>query len=131
MPRTVKSLCLALLVLLPATQAFAADPAIPKTQPLIAAEIIALLDGKTFAFTAYDVPLTGTSTWDSKSKTVTGAYNFSGAMGMYTAEWTLEGDKSCTKAPNQERTCETIYKYENGYMAVNDQGKVHAVSTLK
>ncbi|MET1026619.1 MAG: hypothetical protein ABWY00_05595 [Dongiaceae bacterium] len=125
---TLKALCLSLVMLLAAAPAFAKAPAIPNSPPLKAADIIKLLDGRTFSFTAYDMPLTGTATWDSRSKSVSGNYDFSGAKGKYTADWIMEGDKSCTQAPHWDKACETVYKYQNGYMEVNDKGKVHAVS---
>ncbi|MET1026351.1 MAG: hypothetical protein ABWY00_04220 [Dongiaceae bacterium] len=132
MRRTTTSLCLSLLLLLGSTRAFAGAPAIPSSPPLKAAEIVKLLDGHTFSFTAYDFPVTGTSVWNIQTKSVSGDYVFAGLKkGTYKIEWTIEGDKSCTKTPGKDRTCETIYKYGKGFMEVTEDGKVRAVSTPK
>jgi len=107
-------------------------PAIPNQPPLKTDEIIKLLDGKSYTFTDFDQPVTGTTTWNYKEHTVSGNYVYAGIKkGDYTAQWTVTGDKSCTTDKFQGTLCQTVYAYENGYMEVNSKGKVHAISVPK
>lgn len=111
--------------------ASADGPTPPSSPPLNGEEIVALLDGKTFAFKAYDAPLSGTSHWDSKPGTVSGDYVYDGSAGTYKSGWNIKDDKSCTKSEGQPEACQTIYAYEGGFMEVNPDGSVHAVSVPK
>lgn len=105
-------------------------PAIPSgAAPLSQAEILGLLDGKSFSFTGYDEPIVGTTTWDAAKKTVSGTYVWDGTQeGTYEAEWFIENDRNCTRSGDKEPVCQTIYRYQTGFMEVNAKGEVHAVS---
>ena len=110
----------------------AVAPEIPSGPPLKSDEIIKLLDGKSYQFKDYDQPVTGTTNWDYKSHTVSGDYDFAGIKkGTYTAQWTVQGDKSCTTDHFQGTVCQTVYAFGDGFMEVNAKGKVHAVSVPK
>lgn len=122
---------LALGFLLPGSAAIAGELVIPATPALTDAEIIQLLDGKTFTFTAYDQPLIGLTVWNYPDHTVSGSYLYDGTPGTFTATWTVTDNKSCTQAPGQDRICQTIYVYQTGFMEVNAAGQIHAVSVPK
>lgn len=107
-------------------------PKIPAAAPLSNEEIKALLDGKRFAFTGYDQPITGTTTWNATAGIVSGVYSWQGGPDTpYEAKWTIEGGKNCTESPEQQPVCQTIYRHEDGFMEVNADGQVHAVSKPK
>lgn len=110
--------------------AWAEAPAIPAgAQPLGDAEILALLDGKSFAFTGYDQPIEGTTTWDSKDGSVTGTYVWEKTeKGEFNVKWFVKDGKNCTQELEKDPVCQTIYKLDNGFMEVNAEGAVHAVS---
>lgn len=105
-------------------------PAIPSgAAPLTQAEILALLDGRSFSFTGYDEPIVGTTSWNASKKTVSGTYVWDGSQeGTYEAEWYIENDRSCTRSAGKEPVCQTIYRYQTGFLEVNAAGAVHAVS---
>ena len=117
------------LVICSGEAARADTPPIPTTPPLTAAEIVELMDGRTFQFHNYDRPLTGTTHWDMKAHSVTGKYDYAGIFtGDFRASWTLYDDQSCTTDKYQGTVCLKIYRYGNGFMEVTPTGKVHAVS---
>jgi hypothetical protein len=131
--KTALSLLTGAGMLLAAQLSFAADaPAIPSTSPLEADAIVKLIDGHTFAFTAYDAPLTAVTHWDMSEKKVSGDYVFKGEKGTFETDWSIEGDKSCTlSGDGGAKVCQTIYAYQNGFMEVNADGTVHGVSIPK
>ncbi|HVJ42275.1 MAG TPA: hypothetical protein VM639_12295 [Dongiaceae bacterium] len=104
-------------------------PPVPAEKPLTSAQIIQLLNGKTYRFTAYGRPLTGTTHWDIAAHTVSGSYNYAGIFrGSYQAEWNVVDDKSCTRDEHQGLLCLTIYAYGSGFMEVTSKGEVHSIS---
>lgn len=117
-------------LLLAASTALAQAPEIPAgVLPLDDAGIIALLDGHSFRFTAYDEPLTGTTTWDRAAGTVTGDYVRNGTeRGGFQASWFVTGSRSCTQQGDRAPVCQSIYRHGEGFMEVNEAGAVHAVS---
>ncbi|MEH6402938.1 MAG: hypothetical protein V7750_06150 [Sneathiella sp.] len=110
---------------------FAGDPQIPQNaKPLMETEIKELLDGNKFEFTAYDEPLTGTTSWEAGKGVVSGNYVWDKTQkGTYSVSWFLKDNKSCTKQADKDAVCQLIYLYANGFMEVNADGKIHAVST--
>src|SRR5262245_54336368 len=95
--KTPLSLIAAAALLCAAQLCRAADaPAIPGTPPMTAEPILALIDGHSFAFTAYDAPLTAVTHWDMSQKRVHGEYVYNGKKGTFETAWSIEGDKSCT-----------------------------------
>jgi hypothetical protein len=131
--KTSLRLLAATCALFAAPLSYAADaPAIPATPPLKADEIVKLIDGNTFAFTAYDAPLTAVTHWDMGKKTVKGTYVYDGKPGNFETAWSIEGDKSCTlSGEGGAKVCQTVYAYQNGFMEVNADGTVHGVSIPK
>jgi hypothetical protein len=125
---------LAFIVLIPLSAmtslAYAGDPKIPAgAQPLNDAEIRSLLDGKKFSFIAYDELLTGTTSWDAQSGTVSGDYVVKQAQGgIYTQGWFVGEGKNCTQSPGKKAVCHMIYRYGDGFMEVNENGSAHSVS---
>jgi hypothetical protein len=120
-----------LATLLMSGAALGDGPAIPSSPALSQDEILALLDGKSFSFKAYDAPLSGTTSWNSKEGTVSGDYFYDGSAGTYVAKWAIKDDRSCTTSEGQPEVCQKIYAYESGFMELNADGSVHAVSVPK
>lgn len=110
--------------------AYAGDPKVPAgAQPLNDADIRSLLDGKKFSFIAYDEPLTGTTSWDAQSVSVSGDYVVKQAQkGIYTKGWFVGEGKNCTQSPGKKAVCHIVYRYGRGFMEVNENGSVHSVS---
>lgn len=129
--RILARTAIAAALLAPSIQASADEaPAIPSgAAALTQEEILSLLDGKSFSFTGYDEPIVGTTTWDAAKKTVSGTYVWDGTQeGTYEAEWFIENGRNCTRSEGKEPVCQSIYRYEAGFMEVNAAGAVHAVS---
>jgi hypothetical protein len=112
--------------------ALADSPAIPSTPALKGPEILRLLDGKTFTFTASDAPLTGHTTWNAAAQTVSGDYVYNGTPGTFSQKWFIQGDKSCAQESGKDPVCNTIYAYKNGgFLEVKADGTIHGVSLPK
>lgn len=127
---TILTLSVPLQLPLSAAALAASDPPpVPAVKPLTTAQIVQLLDGKTYRFTSYGRPLTGTTHWDLAGHTVSGRYNYAGIFtGSYQAEWNVVDDKSCTRDEHQGLLCLTIYPFGAGFMEVTGKGEVHSVS---
>lgn len=112
--------------------AHADAPEIPDgVAPLAEGEIKRLLDGKTYAFVAYDEPLTGTTSWDFDGGTVSGRYVWNKSKsGTFSSKWFLRDGLNCTQSSGKDAVCQVIYPYGDGFMEVTPDGVVHAVSRL-
>ena len=113
------------------TAAMADTPEVPEgVAPLTETEILQLFDGKTFEFTSYDEPVTGTTTWDDNKGTVSGSYILDEEQkGDFKIKWFLKDGMSCIDTGGKKPQCQIIYPYNTGFMEVRPDGVVHAVST--
>ena len=119
--------CIAVALTLAGT-ARADAPKIPDERPLTEAEIKAHIHGKTFDLVAYDEPLTGVTTWNFDTETVSGSYAWDKKdKGTFEIEMFIENDRLCTRQ-KKGNVCQVVYRYQDGFMEVTPAGVVHAVS---
>ncbi len=106
-------------------------PTVPDGPPLSGAEIRdAVADGP-YALRIFDGEFAGTtgqSTWDFAAGVVSGTFaTADGQTGSFENPISIVGNTLCNGA-GSARQCYFIYPYEGGFLEVNADGSVHAVS---
>lgn len=107
-----------------------AVPTVPSGGPVAGAAIPALVDGGPYEVRIFDGRDAGTVArlnWDFAAGTVSGTYTTAaGENGSFSSPISVQGDLLCVGA---EPACHRVYPYGDGFMEVNTDGSVHAVST--
>lgn len=124
------ALCLtAMLTALPASAATLPASAKKATMD----EFKALADGKAVTVEIYDigVPVTATLTWNWKKKQITGSALVNGKDKIKVkTKLSFKDDKACADDKGKPN-CHAIFIDGESFYEVNDDGSVHAMSTLK
>lgn len=128
----IKSVMVFLVASVLATPLLAEDASLPvSAKQLKAKEISTFLDGKRFNIVIYDAdaPITASTRWDWKKKTVSGDFVYKGQSGHFENEWKIKGDTSCAEKDAKGKwICQKIYTDGDVMYEVNSKGSVHAIS---
>ena len=107
-------------------------PAVPETGPVAGSEIGALVEGGPYdvrVFVGQDAGTAGSGVmWDFSAGTVSGNFETAaGETGTFSIPAEIVGNQLCA-GEGDGRECHFVYRIENGFMEVNADGSVHAVS---
>lgn len=97
-------------------------------------ELKGIADGKPVSVVIFDeaVPITADLVWNWKKKTITGtALVNSKDKIKVAAKLSFKGDQACSTSGKDKPSCHTIFIDGNKFYEIRDDGKVHAVSTVK
>jgi hypothetical protein len=107
-------------------------PAIPDlSAKLTPDEVMAIADGKTVDVHVFDgkKPTVARSLWNAKKMRVSGEYLTNGTdRGKFKIKFSKKDDKICFQ--QDKLNCYSYLKVQGGFMEINSDGKVHAVSIL-
>jgi hypothetical protein len=110
------------------TPAFAIDaPKLPASaKKLSGKEIVALYDGATVSFNNFTAKesLTGTVTYDFKSKTHKGHYVLGTQSGDFEGPIRINGNTFCHKENKGKETCSSVYTDGSSIYETNAKGAV-------
>ena len=107
-------------------------PAVPDTDPLAGSEIRAVVDGGPYDVRIFDGRDAGTVArlqWDFDAGTVSGSFETAdGETGNFSTPIRIQDDRLCVG--EGDAGCHTIYAINGGFLEVNADGTVHAISRV-
>ena len=114
-------------------QLASSQPALPAgAKKLSGEQIRQRLGDRTFRFVVHDanVEVSGTSTWDLKSETVSGDYVWGGRSGKWKKQWKIIDDRNCIgDGGGKPWECQNIFVNGDVYYEVRDDAVIHGVNT--
>ncbi len=96
---------------------------------LFGEEIETRMSGSWLAFKGAGGRAIGSSLWNADAGHAHGRFEWDGVLsGRWSLPWKVRDDKSCLKVRPETWICERIFAYEDGFLEVDKDGRVHTVT---